>query len=502
MRYLHDRGLSDITAEAFGIGYAPSSGTAFVNEARSAGLDLATCEKAGLVRHSDDGRPYDFFRGRLMIPIRDLKGRTVGFGARRLVDEDASGPKYINTGETELFHKGRLVYALDRALPNVRKSAHIVLVEGYTDVMAAHQCGVGNVVAVLGTATTDDHAALIRRTGARKISLVFDGDEAGRKASYKALHGLLPLDAEIDVVSLTGGDDPCDFLVREGGAAFLARVEMARGWFDFLLDGARGKRGIELSREVDRILELLSRIQKPVHRDACIAELARALDLPASGVHAQYSGLPGQQAARRAARGSARGAERDGASASVAASASAGLVEADREIVAACEELLGTALLDAGLCPALRALIVHCEDVELRDIQAAMDALYLEEREVTPSAVATMLGDAALEGKGSLARLWKILPPPIEAEDPRDVGFEIQDRFKSALQRLENRLIQREEAALTARMVALDEAVLDGRGDASHEQQLAQVRDAFAQIRARKAQLGTQSTVRPQTARK
>ena len=120
-------------------------------------------EASGLVR-SNEGRSYDFFRGRLMIPIRDIDGRTVGFGARQLDDGSGneSGPKYVNTPETVLFRKGRLIYGLDRALGPVRRGRHLILVEGYTDVMAAHQVGLSNVAAVLGTSTTDEHAALIR----------------------------------------------------------------------------------------------------------------------------------------------------------------------------------------------------------------------------------------------------------------------------------------------------------------------------------------------------
>jgi DNA primase len=247
--YLRERGIADATAEAFGVGYAPANGQALVASLRDAGLDLADAIAAGLVRRTDEGRAYDFFRGRLVIPIRDERGRAVGFGARRLRDDDdASGPKYVNTSETALFHKGRLVYALDRALPRIRREGRIVLVEGYTDVMAAHQHGFDNVVAVLGTSTTEDHAALIRRSGARRATLVFDGDEAGGKAAGRALHGLLPLEIEIDVVALRGGVDPCDLLVRDGAAAFRAHLDLARGWFEHVLDGLAGRAGRRASR--------------------------------------------------------------------------------------------------------------------------------------------------------------------------------------------------------------------------------------------------------------
>ncbi len=290
--YLVGRGLGATTGDVFGVGYAPSAGTALCEHLRGQGHEFEALEAAGLARRNDSGRTYDFFRGRLMIPIRDVEGGVLGFGGRRLSDDDEAGPKYVNTPETELFKKGRLIYAWDRALKEVRKCGRVALVEGYTDVMAAHQVGVPFVAAVLGTSTTEDHAALVRRSGARVVQLVFDGDNAGRKAAFKALHGLLPLELELQVAVLTAGDDPCDICVREGAAGFLARLDMAVHWFTFLIDGLRERRGLELSQEVDRVLALLSRIKKPVLRQSLIADLAKAIDMPVSALREQYQALP------------------------------------------------------------------------------------------------------------------------------------------------------------------------------------------------------------------
>lgn len=398
VRYLRERGLTDATCDAFGVGYSPASGQAFVTSAREARFDLAVCEKAGLSRRSDTGRPYDFFRGRLMIPIRDVKGRTVGFGARKL-DDAAEGPKYINSADTEIFHKGKLVYALDRALPVVRREGRIVLVEGYTDVMAAHQFGVGSVVAVLGTATTEDHAGLIRKTGARRISLVFDGDEAGRKAAYKALHGLLHLEVEIDVVSLPGGDDPCDLLVREGSAAFLAQLDTAQGWFDFLLEGVRGLRGADLSREVDRVLELLARLSKPVHRDSRIAELAHALEIPVRSVQQQFESLPSQMAKRRrptdgSALGAARGTAAAGSDLGSERAVSAPAAPVNPRVVRAFEEMIGAVLRDASTLALALPYVERCPDAELVRMFAALEELYRDESAVLDeSSLLTILGE-------------------------------------------------------------------------------------------------------------
>ncbi|MBL8860924.1 MAG: DNA primase [Planctomycetes bacterium] len=389
-RYLAERGLEASTAEAFAIGHAPAQGTALVAALRAANLPLESAERAGLVRRSDGGRPYDFFRGRMTIPIRDVAGSVVGFGARRLDDRDESGPKYVNTPETELFHKGRLVYALDRALPEVRKRGHVVLVEGYTDVMAAHQCGASNVVAVLGTATTEDHAALLRRTGARRITLVFDGDEAGRKAAWRALNGLLHLEVEIDVVSLSGGIDPCDLCVKEGARAFAAELEMARPWLDFVCLGLDELRGMALAREVDRILELFGRIPKPVHREARILELAERVRMSPESLRAQLASAAGVRRARPAASPSAEAP----APAPPAPPASPALQREERELRLCFEELVGAVLVDPALAPVVERWLEHCPDADLARIADAVLALREEDAEpIDENAVLTRLVD-------------------------------------------------------------------------------------------------------------
>lgn len=380
-RYLAGRGLLPATSESFGVGYAPASGQAFVEFTRRSEVPLARAEAVGLVRKNDQGRPYDFFRGRLMIPIRDIKGSTVGFGARRLADDDASGPKYVNTQETAFFHKGRLVYALDRALPSVRKQGHLVLVEGYTDVMAAHQAGVTTVVAVLGTSTTEEHAALVRKTGARRVSLVFDGDEAGRKAAARALHGLLPLDIEIDVVSLPGDQDPCDLLARDGAAGFLSQLELARSWFDYVSAGLESYRGVELSRAVDRVLELLSRLSKPVHRESLTADLAGRLDLPVEALREQWRAQSGERRVRARAE-PARPAEAPSPA------------PADPLLVRAFEDLVGAILLDASLVPMARPFRDQCPTAQLARVFDTVLELYADEDAVIEAqSVLNALGD-------------------------------------------------------------------------------------------------------------
>jgi DNA primase len=375
VRYLAERGLSRETGEAFRAGYSPESGQSLLNHLKSKGADLEAAHRLGLVRTNDAGRSYDFFRGRLMIPIFDHLGRPVGFGARRLSDGETAGPKYINSPETPLFHKGRLIYALDRALPTVRKCGHILLVEGYTDVMAAHQVGLQQVVAVLGTATTEEHAGLVRKSGARRISLVFDGDEAGQKAAWKALHGLLALELEIDVVTLTGGIDPCDLFVREGAAPMVAALEVATPWFDFVCAGLKGLRGAELSRAVDRVLELLVRVPKPVHRAALLTDLSAAIQIPVEDLRAQGNAL-------LRPRGSGRMAPRPQAGAGPGGGAgdsqkglekpSGASQTADPQSRQAWQHIVGALLADPALLPAYRQRGLHCPHEDLERILAAL----------------------------------------------------------------------------------------------------------------------------------
>ncbi len=295
--YLDARGLTEELRHKFGLGYAPG-GTQLVDKARQAGLSLAVLEEAGLARQSERGA-YDFFRERLTFPVRDIQGRTVGFGARRLRDV-GDAPKYVNTPETVLFKKSRLIYGLDLALAAVRRTGHLILVEGYTDVMAAHQTGIPNVAAVLGTATTDDHAALVRRTGARRVSLVFDGDEAGRKATYKALYGLLPLDLEIDVVRLASNQDPCDFLLEQGREPFQARLERGLPWFDFLFEGWNALSDSQRMGAADRALELIARLARPLAQEARLSEFAVRANYALASVRAQFESLPERRRAERA----------------------------------------------------------------------------------------------------------------------------------------------------------------------------------------------------------
>jgi DNA primase len=351
LAYARGRGLSDATLSAFGVGFAPRFGSPLVDAARQAHFSEEALLEAGLVRRSDEGRLYDFFRGRLLIPIRDQLGRTVGFGGRTLPGDDEPAAKYVNTAETPLFKKSRLIYGFDRALPLVRRAKHLILMEGYTDVMAAHQVGLLNAAAVLGTATTEDHAALVRRSGARRVTLVFDGDSAGLRAGLRAVPHLLPLGLELEVVLLPAGKDPCDLCLELGLEGFSALLAGARDWFDHALELLRGLSGPRLAEEVDELLKLLLLV-RPVERDLRVAQMARFLGVPEEGIRDQ-----GRVLAQRR-----RPAPAEPAPGSRAPAARPGPVPVvlDPRLRAAFEALLGCALLDNSLIPSLRARRAIC----------------------------------------------------------------------------------------------------------------------------------------------
>lgn len=441
--YVRRRGLVDATITAFGLGYAPANGQALLEAARRDGIEFEALEAAGLARRNEQGRSYDFFRGRLVIPIRDVQGRPVGFGARRLSDGDESGPKYINTAETRLFHKGRLVYALDRALAQVRRSGHIVLMEGYTDVMAAHQVGLPQCVAVLGTATTDEHAALIRKSGARRITLLFDGDEAGRKAAWKALAGLLHLEVVIDVVALGGGDDPCDVLVREGAAPLVAQFELARDWFEYVCDGLAGLRGVELSRAVDGVLELLAKVPRPVQRESLVQELGKRIGISVQALREQW-----RSAHSKAPRRTRPDAPNAADAVAKVESACPPLV---RESFG---RLIGALVLDPSLVPLARASRERLADLELAAIFDALLALYADEN-------ATIDEGALLSVLGEHPARHRVVPM-VEAARTADSPRELVEGELRFLQEQERKL---QRAELQARIIEQEHASLHAEGE-------------------------------------
>ena len=229
--YIRGRGLTDETLAKFRVGMAPNGWTAMVAAANKATRPVAELVEAGLLKKRADGSPYDAFRNRIMFPIVDAGGRIIAFGGRVLEDRrEPSGnlveAKYLNSAESPLFNKSATLYGINHARTEIVRSGVAVVVEGYMDVIACHQCGAGNAVATLGTALTLDHVRSLKNY-CQRIVLVFDSDDAGRRASNRALDALLHSSLDVHLTSVPDGKDPCDFCLARGGPAFLALVDAA-----------------------------------------------------------------------------------------------------------------------------------------------------------------------------------------------------------------------------------------------------------------------------------
>ena len=241
--FLGQRGFDQAAAERFGVGFAPRGG-ALGKHLRTLGFSENELVDAGLLGRGDRGDVYDRFRGRLIWPIRDVTGQTLGFGARKLLDDD-NGPKYLNTPETAVYHKSQVLYGLDLARKDISRGRQVVVVEGYTDVMACHLAGVTTAVATCGTAFGVDHIKIVRRvigdvdnsdtTGTGEVIFTFDPDEAGQKAASRAFSEEQRFAAQTFVAVAPDGLDPCDLRLGRGDDAVRRLIRTRQPMFEFMI---------------------------------------------------------------------------------------------------------------------------------------------------------------------------------------------------------------------------------------------------------------------------
>lgn len=291
-KFLSERGFDDAAVERFGVGYAPQSWDALTTHLRSKGFRDEELLAAGLLTSGQRGA-YDRFRGRLVWPIRDLSGDVVGFGARKLHDDD-QGPKYLNTPETPLYKKSQVLYGVDLARNAIVKSQQAVIVEGYTDVMACHLAGVGTAVATCGTAFGEGHVKILRRllmdddTMRSKVIFTFDGDAAGQRAALRAFETDQSFVAQTFVAVQPDGLDPCDLRLTQGDAAVAALVTHPLPMFEFAirsaleeydLNNAEGRVGA-----LRRTAPMLGSIRDVALRGEYINQLAGWLGMDAAAV--------------------------------------------------------------------------------------------------------------------------------------------------------------------------------------------------------------------------
>lgn len=242
-RFLGERGFDPIAAERFGVGFAPKSFNALGAHLKTLGFTETELVTAGLLSQGDRGS-YDRFRGRLVWPIRDVTGQTIGFGARRLLDDD-KGPKYLNTPETPIYHKSSVLYGLDLARRDISRGKQIVVVEGYTDVMACHLAGITTAVATCGTSFGVDHIKVVRRmigdfsnadtTGLGEVIFTFDPDEAGQRAASRAFAEEQRFAAQTFVAVAPDGLDPCDLRLKRGDDAVRRLIDTRKPMFEFMI---------------------------------------------------------------------------------------------------------------------------------------------------------------------------------------------------------------------------------------------------------------------------
>lgn len=296
-QYLDKRGVPEELIERFGVGFAPPRWDGLLGGLARAGFTATALEQAGLVAPRQDGDGhYDRFRGRLIFPIAEASGSVVGFGGRTL---DDSAPKYLNSPESAIYHKGRVLFGLPQALDAIRRTGRAVVVEGYFDVLALHRAGIQEVVAPCGTALTEEHARRLHRY-AGEIVLLFDADDAGRRAAERSLGLLLAEGLRVRGGLLPEGQDPDSLIARDGPEALAACVESSGPLLDRLIDQALQSSHRHAWAAADAASALgpyLRAIANPIERADYLRRVARRLNVSVSALESAL-GLGGSEAPR------------------------------------------------------------------------------------------------------------------------------------------------------------------------------------------------------------
>jgi DNA primase len=295
--YLAGRGLGEEILRDFGVGYSPSAWDALIMRGQQAGFSVAELAKTGLAQKGRNGGMYDRFRERITFPIRDPRGRAVGFGARAMRDEQK--PKYLNSAENEIFHKSEILYGIDRARGPMAKAGRAVVVEGYTDVIALHQAGMTEAVGVMGTAITEPQLALLSAT-VENIVLALDADAAGRQAMLRAQQVAAGRKLHIRVASMPAGEDPAEMVVAEGGAERFRElvdnaVDLPEFQLDLIMSGVDPGSPQDRDRGLAEAAPVLAEVPAGATREELVRRVAEGLGIDPTVVVARVDSAPEPQ---------------------------------------------------------------------------------------------------------------------------------------------------------------------------------------------------------------
>lgn len=281
LSYFKERGFTNDTIAKFSLGYSPETWDAFTAEAISKGYQLEYLDKVGLTIQREDGKHFDRFKGRVMFPIQSLSGRNLGFGGR-ILNNDKKAAKYLNSPESDIYNKSKVLYGIFHAKQAIAKQNNCYLVEGYTDVIQLHQAGIENVVASSGTALTPDQIRLINRL-TKNITVLFDGDAAGLRASIRGIDLILEVGMNVKVCTFPDGDDPDSFAKKNSYEDLVAYLENnAKDFIQFKASLLMDEANNDPIKKADLIRDMvvsISKIPDRIKREIYIQECSRIMDI-------------------------------------------------------------------------------------------------------------------------------------------------------------------------------------------------------------------------------
>ena len=406
-KYLYSRGIIDSVIENFQLGYAPNTWDALTKNFLKRGFTSEQLISAGLVSQRKSGSGvYDRMRGRVIIPITDILGRTVAFGGRILNAEDEKiSPKYLNSPETILFNKRNLLFGLDKAHQSINKKNFAIVVEGYMDAISLVSAGIENVVATLGTAFSEEHAKIILRY-ARKIIFCYDSDEAGQRATLRALPIVREAGAEVFVITVPDGKDPDDFVRKHGKTAFENLIKNAQELVDYRINFVVKNSDIEtLGGKIDalkKILPVLGGVKGSARQSEYCKKLSAALILDESTILEEWKNFSAESVKKN----SASQPEKN-------KSASRSQSKTDKAIISAGEVILRMAWYESDILDYVLSLVPKeiFSDIH-REIIDYFEKCFASERRPNDVTAAEFLSEAAN------AELSRILLTG--SEDPRN----------------------------------------------------------------------------------